>query len=258
VTALTANLVLLLTASAYGGWNPPKNPSPEKILTEAQNDAAARRYADALAKHVWFHENALKFEPGMSGVRLSFALAYWANLADVYPPALTKLKAVRDEAGKAVREARDPWNAFNDFAAINRVLKEQGRTKDLFLWLDANKPAEAGRVFVVAEPALVEAKEYRLCGKYLDPDRSFKQMVDIYREMTKIHPGLEEQAVELQEHAAKSFSNEAATLVALLAQNGLTADANRISAEAIKVWDSPAFRAQLEKARNGEVPPPWP
>jgi hypothetical protein len=258
MTGLMFCIVALIASPANGAWNPPKDPNPQKILTEAQNDAAAGRYADALAKHVWFHEKALMYEPGMYGVRLSFALSYWASLGTLYPPALTKLKAVRDEAGKAVREGRNPRNAFHDFAAINQVLKEQSRTKDLFLWLDTNRPNQARQDFDTAEPALVEAKEYRLCGKYLDPDRSFQRIVDLYRETSKIRPGFEQYAVDLREQAAKSFSNEAATLVALLALNDLTADAERISAEAIKVWDDPAFRAQLEKARNGEVPPPWP
>jgi hypothetical protein len=259
VQGLTTGLLLLFAATAYGDWQPPKNPNPDKILTEAQDDAAAGRYADALAKHVWFHENALKYAPAMYGVRLSYALSYWADLATVYPPALTKLKTVRDETAVAVRDGRDPRHAFHDFASINRALKEQEKTKDLFLWLDVNKPDVARQNFDIAEPALVEAKEYRLCGRYLDPDRSLKRMVGLYRETTKIaSEGDQDYAVELRDHATKSFSNSVATLVSLLALNDRSADADRIAAEAIKEWSDQGFRETLEKARKGEVPPPWP
>ena len=33
----------------------------------------------------------------MYGVRLSFALSYWEQLGEVYPPALTALKKTRDD-----------------------------------------------------------------------------------------------------------------------------------------------------------------
>ena len=88
---LCAAIVLTLTTtSAVGDWTPPSNPNPDKILREAQDDARAGRYPDALAKHVWFHENALTYAPAMYGVRLSFALSYWVNLGNLYPPARTK------------------------------------------------------------------------------------------------------------------------------------------------------------------------
>lgn len=259
LTGFLASMLVLLNASACEDWNPPKNPDPSAILDEAQADTAAGRYADALAKHVWFHENALKYAPAMYGVRLSFALSYWAHLAAVYPPALIKLKAVRDEAGTAVRTGSDPREAFHDFAAINRELKEQDLTKDLFLWLDVNKPDVARQDFDIAEPALIEAKEYRLCGRYLDPDRSLKRTVGLYRETTKIASEYQqEDAVELRDHATKTFSNSVATLVALLVLNDRPADADRIAAEARKEWDDEEFQKELKKARNGELPQQWP
>jgi len=40
--------------------------------------------------------------------------------------------------------------------------------------------------------------------------------------------------------------------------NDRTADADWVAAEAVKEIDNPGLREQLEKARKGEVPPPWP
>jgi hypothetical protein len=93
---ICASIVCSLSA-LFAEWAPPANPDPHKILDEAQDDARAGRYADALAKHVWFHENALKYEPSLAGVRLSFALGYWVAFGNSYPPALQKLKSIRDE-----------------------------------------------------------------------------------------------------------------------------------------------------------------
>jgi len=55
-------------------WVPPSQPDPMTILGQARTDAAAKHYADALAKQVWFHEHALDYAQGLYGVRLSYAL----------------------------------------------------------------------------------------------------------------------------------------------------------------------------------------
>ena len=38
-------------------WTPSEHPDADAILHEAVSDARAGRYAVALAKHIWFHEN---------------------------------------------------------------------------------------------------------------------------------------------------------------------------------------------------------
>jgi hypothetical protein len=246
-------LAVLFQATLLAQWKPPAKPDPSKILHEARHDREAGQFADALAKHVWYHENALKYQPAQYGVRLSFALMDWVELGDLYPPALLMLQSIRDTAGKEVREATGDENSFHifhDFAAINGALKEQNKTTDLFVWLDANKPKSAKRAFDVAEPALIRSKQYRLCGKYIDADRSFEQSVDIYRLNKRISRG--------PEFADKMFSNSSATLVALLVLNDRKTDALRIAEKALKELDAAEFKQTLEQAKKGELPPSWP
>jgi hypothetical protein len=253
-------LALLLAGPVEDEWRPPAKPNPQEILNEARTDALAGRYADALAKHVWFHENALKYAPSLYGVRLSFALGYWGQLCSAYPPALQKLKTIRDETGKTIRTgdpAQEAFQRFHDYAAINRALGEDSKTTELFDWLDGNKPKVAAKAFRVAEPALIRSKQYRLCGKYIDPDRSFAEILNAYRvdkEMAKTGKH-REVLLGLRE---KAFSNSTATLVALLVVNDRKADALKVAEKALKEHDDPLFRAELEKAEKGEVPPPWP
>ncbi|HTS02250.1 MAG TPA: hypothetical protein VMN04_06980 [Thermoanaerobaculia bacterium] len=210
---------------------------------------------------MWFFENALKYAPAMYGVRLSFALSDWKTLADSYPPALEKLKAERDEAAAKVRESMDSRHSFHDFASISSVLCEEAQTAELFLWLDANEPATASAVYDLAQPALVEAGNYRICGKYLDPDRSLERMLRFYRENREAAGGPESDP-EIRrlttDFHEKSLSNGVGTLVALLVVNGRAADARRVVDEAVKVRDDPAFRKILDGALRGEMPPPWP
>src|SRR5262245_14212562 len=107
-------LIAASCATAHGAWKPPANPDPSKILAEAQADARAGRNADALAKHLWFHNNALKIQSTLYGVRLSFALGSWMDLAMQYPPAMQALTRTRDQAGARLRQAKGTREDFRD------------------------------------------------------------------------------------------------------------------------------------------------
>ena len=241
---------LVVAASpAFAEWTPPGNPDPQKILQEAQADAAARRYEDALAKHVWYHQNALKIQPAQYGVRLSFALSDWAKLGAAYPPALKKLESIRDEDTATIRDGKGSRELFHDISSINATLKEEVKTKDLFVWLDSKKPDLAKQAYNVAQPALIKAKEYRVCGRYIDPDKSYEQILLIYQSTKKFaeNPKFGKQQREI---ADKGFSNGTATLVALLVINERKADAERIATKAAKEWNDPGFKTELKAAQG--------
>lgn len=243
--------------ASANGWKPPENPDPHKILREAQADARAQRYEDALAKHVWFHRNALKYRSSLSGVRLSFALSYWCRLGMMYPPALGKLKEIRDEAEEDVTNGRHVRESFRDLRAINKRVGEESRTKDIFVLPDAQNADVAKEVYGLAQPALISAKEYKLCEKYIDPKLSFPRMIESFRRGKRLAKDTRLGADHL-EFANKKFTNDTATLIALLTVNGRKAEAEEIAGDAKKEWDNASFHAEIDKALQGEVPKPWP
>jgi hypothetical protein len=49
------------------------------------------------------------------------------------------------------------------------------------VWLDSKRPTAGDEVFPAAEAALIKSKQYRLCGKYIDPDCSFAMIVRQYQ-----------------------------------------------------------------------------
>src|SRR3954454_11350281 len=103
-------------------WSPPDTPDPSGILHTAVDDTQAGAHADALAKFLWFHHNALRYKPALRAVRLSFALGYWMRLAVVYPPARAALIRTRDETEAAFRADPSSFKLFHDLAALNRNL----------------------------------------------------------------------------------------------------------------------------------------
>jgi hypothetical protein len=240
-------------------WTAPASPDPQQILREAVDDAAARRYDVALAKQLWFHKNAVRYNRGLSAVRTSFALGYWRQLADAYPPALDALKRAREEAWSATVSDADTTLAltsFRDFAALNRTLGEESRTATAFAQLDREKPEIAQRVAMAARPALIRAKQFDLCAKYVDADlwRSLLTAYQLARNSADTS-GLGSEADSFRD---RRFTNDVATLVALLVVSGRRADAERVASEARLEKDDAEFAASIDKALQGNVPVPWP
>jgi hypothetical protein len=253
----TALLVSVLVVGCAKSWTPPEHPDPQEILQEAESDARAGNYAEALAKQVWFFQNALKYEPAEYGVRLSFALSDWVELGKDYPPALDKLRTFRDEAGKNVRNGEKVRDNFADFESINKELMEDSKTVDLFIWLDSNKPDSAKMVYDLARPALIKAKQYALLGEYIQsPIDEYNKAFQVYeRNMQEAkNPELGDRMRDFGEHR---FKNETATLIAILVVTDRKAAAEKI-AENIEKQRLPEDTNKINKALSGEVPPPWP
>ena len=233
-------------------WEPPPKPDPELILKQARNDADAEQYADALAKHIWFHEHALEHDPGLYGVRLSFALHHWRELGQDYSPAQKKLEELRQEAEAKIRTGQGDRHTFNDLAALNDLFNDRDQTREIFVWLDANRPDLAKQVYPMAEAALIEGEKYQLCGKYIDPETSFERIVESYQQLIEL--GIRTSDNRVKEKARESFAEKSARLVALLTLNDRKAEAERVVTRALNIYDDPAFRQLLEKARQGSLP----
>ncbi|MCW1923976.1 hypothetical protein OKA05_15520 [Luteolibacter arcticus] len=137
-----------------------------KALQDARAFADSGQHAKALERHEWYHENALRIDPAEYGVRLSFALSDWKELADKYPPALASLKAIRDRDAKALEDGTAEATLFNDVLSINETLGEDPSTIALFKRLDAKQPALAQNCFLYAREDLLAQGDADLFTKY--------------------------------------------------------------------------------------------
>jgi hypothetical protein len=217
-----------MTIPTPSAWVPPENPDVSRIYDEIALDRRAKRFEDALAKTLWFHECALDHAPDMRGVRLSFALAEWTNLAESYPPALTAMRAMRDRAEERVAQGGEVLPHLRDASALNRELEEPQRDVVLFKSIAARFPDQARECFAVLYPSLLDAREYALCDQYMDADRLFKTHADLYRTVLDQHDLPPEAQGMVSEMARTRFTADACTVVALLAIHGKSADAKRI------------------------------
>lgn len=142
---------------------------PRERLTKGQAAAKAGDYETALSEYLWFHHHALEFQPSFYGVRLSFALEYWKELGEVYPPAMAALRKIRDDKTAALLRGATDSELFHDVASINECIAEEASTYELFRSLDQSAPVFAQKCASIALDAIVAAKDFVLAERY-SPD----------------------------------------------------------------------------------------
>ncbi len=253
---IAVSLLLVSLSVAAQQWMPPTDPDPSAIRKEADKDIEDGRLDLASQKYLWYHENALKYEPSLGGVRLSFALNDWRDLARQSPRALLDMQYVRDRAEESVRSNDDDFSAFQDVVALNDVLSEDGRTIELFKWLDQHDRHFARRAYVVAQDALVASGEFDLCGKYIVGDNSFESILDDYVQhvewMEKRYEGnVDSRRLEFDQFF---LARRTAYIIAILVNLDKPEEAAAIAEEVLLLLDSDKNEIQISDALEG-IPP---
>lgn len=193
----------------------------QQYLTDTQDLVSMEEYEEALERTIWFHNNALKHERSMYGVRLSYALMYWKDLGDKYPPALKALKDLRDKNTKEILADSDDKEIFHDVIAINSTLEESDKTIALFKQLDANRPQYAKSVWHFVKDEVVEHQDYELIKKYMGDifieytrtEIRFVQMMSYYSDnKTEFGEDFYDTAIEMYAQETNRLLNVAASL----------------------------------------------
>ncbi len=219
----------------------------QRALADARRLAEQGDYEGALAKHVWFHDNALKVRPGYYGVRLSFALSDWVELGKKYPRALEKLKSIRDEKTSRLLTGEANRELFNDVESINKYLGESKATVELFNRIEAVDPGFAGRIYSIAEEALLQAREYALAKKYLgDPTKRLAAARRNFEEDMELA-----KTGEMGDHTREAFksifTDRVVRLITVMKETGDGAGARNIQAEALKTLENDTIRNALKE-----------
>lgn len=205
-------------------------------------------YAAALERHVWFHNNALAIDPAMAGVRLSYALDEWVELGKKYPPALEKLKSIRDEKTSRLMAGEKSRDLFHDVASMNECLGDSKATVELFKRIDAAAPNLASNVYDLADDALLEAGAYELARKHMgDPGKRLAQAESNFERGTQWAKKNRAEARRAADTKANEtiFTKEVVKIIAVLKETGDRDGAKRIRDKALKALDNETIRNAL-------------
>ena len=116
----------------------------EARYRRAQALARSGDTAVALKEFLWCYDEGMPRIIGYGGVRDSFLLSEIARLGEKNPDALAALRERRDAAEKRLLASKEDFDASTDFASINRCLKEDARTLQLFNQLAPDDPRRRG------------------------------------------------------------------------------------------------------------------
>ncbi len=234
-------------------WKPRDGTVPHDVMHSAVEDTKRGRYEDALQKFLWFHE-ASRHERGMGGVRLSFALGYWMELAAKFPPALDAFIALRDKLEVQCRANQGDFESFRDVSALNRMLDADQRTVDLFMEFTRTAPSSAEGLYHVVEHLLVAEGKFDVCAPYLEWQERVDASIRLYEwHLAHEHPQ-DSEAVGSPKFAKRRFQSGIARLVALLVLNDRKGDAIKVCDRCLDILDDEEFRDILRGALLGKSP----
>ena len=200
----------------------------------------------ALEKHLWFHEASRK-SPGMGGVRLSFALESWVDLAKQYSPAMDSLIQLRDGYKDALLKGNGTFDNFHDLFAINQYLENDDDTYSVFMNLHENHPEQAKSYYHVAEDIVVDKKRYDICAAYIaDPMKKYKHIEKLHklnREFSRKQSGPRDE--EFEQYTEESYTRGVCQLIEVLSALGKTDVAKEVQMTALKYADNETIRGAI-------------
>jgi hypothetical protein len=226
----------------------------QERLHAAHLAAMDGKYEDALAEYVWFHDHALEEQPSLYGVRLSFALSYWAELGQSYPPALHALLEVRDRKARSLFSGAADRELFHDVEAINQYLGDHKATSLLFEQLDREHPALAVECANLAQEALVAAGNYALAAKYLtDPQARIAKLAEQLSEDVARIPERPRSKSPRYGAYTWNFAQDLRLVMSALSGAGRASEAQAchdVAFSSLKPW---YVRKEVQRALAGEV-----
>ena len=221
--------------------------NPDEWRSWAREWRAAGRFEEALRAHAWYHANVLKLNEAAYGVRLSFALRDWVDLARDYPPALDSLIETRDQAAAAAVGNPPDYDAFRDALSIDRSIGREAAAYDLILAVEATYPQQVDEfynhdVFAV----LCDRGEYRRCRRWMwDPTYE----LDLAAERLEFERSPTTPA-GIRQRADRAFTNRVVELAVVLLGVGDQAAADEIVSRARRHTDDLRLDSALDEARR--------
>lgn len=226
---------------------------PCERLQRGREAAAAGRYEEALRDYIWFHEHALEHEPSLYGVRLSFALWYWMELASEYPQARAALKRIRDEKTARLLGGETHRDLFHDVESINEKLENEEATYELFAALDKAKPDFASVCADLAMPAIVKAEDFEMARRYTPSpgDALGRYSEALNRDIEGLEREPASKAPRLEAYV-QIYLRRVHLLLKILRGNNESPEADALEVRALELVKSPsvrdAVRAGLQSA----------
>lgn len=108
---------------------------PSKVLTLARDLVRVKKYQESLENLIWYRDNAVKIKPSQYGVRHSFFIGQYVELALLYEPAMADLKKYREGLRDKILNKMDS-ELLGEYLQINIDLNDTLDTLEFFRKVD--------------------------------------------------------------------------------------------------------------------------
>lgn len=250
---------------------PGEQPDLQKVLAAAKSLAEEGSYEEALQHYRWYFDHS-RSDGIQRGVRLSFALGDWVNLAGHYPKAKKALIEIRDAEAQQFSDGGGYADLFHEVSAINSCLNDDKATATLFRTVEQKDQDLAAQCYPWAKDALIRDGDYEKCLHYLgDPQVAFHQIrrnweqrqtyEDLQASRQKqLMKRLQDMAQTNQTFARipvlpapllfahENFVRETRQLIEILVGTGHKADAEKIQSQAMAIVDDARLKSAVSDA----------
>jgi hypothetical protein len=217
-------------------------------LAEANRLMEAGDFKSALEKHLWLNRESLSVCPDFRGVRLSFALMYWRELGEVFPPAADAMRRIRDESLSAIKSGESTGQTYLDAVAFNRELEDHLLNVELLETLErANRP-RAEKLFPFVFDSLVSAEAWRTARRFIpEPEAMAAEFLFDLNQILHEYPDSSEPIPLRRKGGVFGFSRILGMLLQVLVGNDEREVASGIRALALKGVSCDIARGQIEE-----------
>lgn len=199
------------------------------------------RKEEALADFLWCLDDGMVRVPSFAGVRLSFLLGEIEKLGS---SGIAALQARRDEAQKRVFASASDFAAAMEFAAINRVLKEDDLTIAIYDQLPASDPRRRS-LASGAYDQLVAGQRYGDAAQV----RDYAFLLSAFESQIKERPlpGNAPKPEAMRQAQRTSAIAAAAKSIEVLAGAGKLAEARNLAERLLQFDGSATTKAVIQK-----------
>jgi len=157
------------------------------VLEDAQLAHKAGDFVNALKFYEHFFDHALDDDPyALYGVRLSYCLQGWADLALEFPGAKNNLESKKRAMLSQYLETKDP-ERFHDYFTICRHLGKETDALEQFLTQHHEQPNSAAKLIKYVWDDLVNAEQWSVCNDLLiEPNQKLDELFSVFDEQARL------------------------------------------------------------------------
>ncbi|MBK6896775.1 MAG: hypothetical protein IPH06_09305 [Alphaproteobacteria bacterium] len=159
--------------------------NPSEAIKTARNYFKEKNYPAALERYKWFFENSIIIDRAYIGVRLSYCLDEWADLAKVYPLAMDTLVEQKNIALNNFNKTNSA-DSFNDYASICEYLQCSEEAVMVFKNIHNINSALSKKIFRSVSDALLRNKEWNICREYIGNGlQKYENLIKLFDHITQ-------------------------------------------------------------------------